>query len=210
MPADALRPTYEELVAENTALRERVAEVEQRNAQLQARLGEREAALKTALGQLEAARRAGTRQAAPLSKGPPKENPRRPGQKAGRRSAHREKPPQVDRTVEVTLAHATCLTCGGNLVDHTVQVQYQVEIPPVTPIVTQFNLESARGEKCGARFRAWHSEQTCTGHLPWHCAGVQATSQRRWRPSGRFGQQWWCGRPREAIAATEEPGRPPS
>jgi len=61
MTADALRPTYEDLVAENTALRERVAEVEQRNAHLQARLDEREAALKTALGQLEAARRAGQR-----------------------------------------------------------------------------------------------------------------------------------------------------
>ena len=160
MPADALRPNYEELAAENTALRQRVAELEQRNAQLQARLGELEAALKTALGQLEAARRAGKRQAAPFSKGPPKENPQRPGQKAGHPPTHRGKPPRVDRTVEVTLAHATCLTCGGNLVDYTVQVQYQVEIPPVQPIVTQFNVETARCAKCGQRFQARHPEQT--------------------------------------------------
>ena len=160
MTADALRPNYEELAAENTALRQRVAELEQRNAQLQARLGELEAALKTALGQLEAARRAGKRQAAPFSKGPPKENPQRPGQKVGHPPAHREKPAQIDRTLEVKLAHAICLRCGGKLVERTMQVQYQVEIPPVQPLVTQFNVETARCAQCGQRFQARHPEQT--------------------------------------------------
>jgi hypothetical protein len=123
MTADALRPTYEELVAEHTALRERVAEVEQRNAHLQACRGEPEAVLKTVLGQLEAARRAGRRQAAPCSQGPPKENPRRPGPKAGHPPGQREQPPPVDRTLEVKLAHATGLRCGGELLDPTIPMQ---------------------------------------------------------------------------------------
>ena len=146
MTDDASRPSYEELAAENAALRQRVAE-----------LG---AALKTALEQLEAARRAGKRQAAPFSKGPPKANSKPPGRKVGHPPAHREKPKQVDRTLDVKLPHATCLKCGGELVERTIQVQYQVEIPPVKPVVTQFNVESARCLRCQERFQARHPEQT--------------------------------------------------
>src|SRR3990172_6923159 len=153
MSGEASRPSYEELAAENAALRERVVELEQR-------ISELEAALKTALEQLEAARRAGKRQAAPFSKGPPKANPKPPGRKAGHPPSHREKPQQVDRTLDVKLPHGTCLKCGGQLVDQAIQVQYQVEIPPVRPIVTQFNVESARCASCGERFQARHPEQT--------------------------------------------------
>lgn len=153
MTGEASRPSYEELAAENAALRERVAELEQR-------ISELEAALKAALEQLEAARRAGKRQAAPFSKGPPKDSPKPPGRKVGHPPAHREKPQQVDRTLDVKLSHAACLRCGGELVDQTIQVQYQVEIPPVKPIVTQFNVESARCASCGERFQARHPEQT--------------------------------------------------
>lgn len=147
------RPSYEELVAENATLRQRVAELEQRVVEL-------EAALKTALEHLEAARRAGKRQAAPFSKGPPKADPKPPGRKVGHPPAQRAKPEQVDRTLDVQLAHRTCLVCGGDLVEHTIQVQYQVEIPPVRPIVTQFNIESARCAECGRRTQARHPEQT--------------------------------------------------
>ena len=62
----------ERLRAENAALRERVAELEEVVAQLKAELE----GLK---GQLEEAERAGKRQAAPFSKGPPQANPKRPG-----------------------------------------------------------------------------------------------------------------------------------
>jgi transposase len=46
------------------------------------------------------------------------------------------------------------------LVDYTIHVQYQVEIPPVQPIVTQFNIEVARCAQCGQRAQAHHPEQT--------------------------------------------------
>lgn len=65
MTGDTSRPGYEELAAENAALRQRVGELSQRVVEL-------EAALKGTLEQLETARRAGKRQAAPFSKGPPK------------------------------------------------------------------------------------------------------------------------------------------
>ncbi|MER3406777.1 MAG: hypothetical protein C4289_17745, partial [Chloroflexota bacterium] len=149
------RPRDDDRVAENAALRQRIANLEQRGGEgegqltaAQQRIAELETALKAALEQFEAARRAGKRQAAPFSKGPPKENPQRPGQKAGHPAVHREKPTQVERTLEVKLSHAPCLTCGGALVDHTIQVQYQVAIPPV---VTPFNVETARCAQGGQR-----------------------------------------------------------
>ncbi len=172
MTDGASRPSYEELVADNAALRQRVAELEQRIVEL-------EAALKAALEQLEAARRAGKRQAAPFSKGPPKPNPKPSGRKAGHPPAHREKPRQVDRTLDVKLPHATCLKCRGELVDQTIQVQYQVEIPPVKPVVTQFNVEAARCASCGARFQGRHPDPS-RPRMPWE------------RPPSRLGRGPWA------------------
>jgi transposase len=134
------------LAAENAALKQRVTALE--------------AALKEALAQLEAARRAGKRRAAPFSRGERKANPKPPGRKKGHPPTHRAKPTRVDRVLEVKLNRTTCLACGGELVDHTIHVQYQVEIPPVQPVVTQFNIEVARCAACGQRAQARHPEQT--------------------------------------------------
>ncbi len=139
-------PNYDELVSENAALKRRIAELE--------------AALKEALAQLEAARRAGKRQAAPFSRGERKADPKPPGRQVGHRPDHRPKPKRVDRTLDVKLNRTTCLDCGGELVDPTVHVQYQVDIPPVEPVVTQFNIEVARCAACGQRAQARHAEQT--------------------------------------------------
>ena len=109
---------------------------------------------------MEAARRANKRQAAPFSRGEPKANPKPPGRKQGHPPAHRSRPQRVDRVLEVQLNRTTCLVCGGELVDHTIHVQYQVEIPPVQPVVTQFNIEVARCVECGQRAQARHPEQT--------------------------------------------------
>jgi hypothetical protein len=110
MTVDARRPSDDDLVTENATLRRRVAEREQRVAAL-------EVALQTALDQLDAARRAGTWQATPFSKGPPKENPQRPGPKAGHPAAHRQQPERVDRTLAGTLAHTTCPPCERHLIE---------------------------------------------------------------------------------------------
>jgi transposase len=144
---------YDELIIENESLR---AE----NLALQQRISELEAALKATLEELEAARRAGKRQAAPFSKGQRKPNPKRPGRPKGHAPAHRQTPTRIDRVLDVPLNHTRCLKCGGELQDHTIQVQYQVEIPKVQPHVTQFNIASARCTRCGQRAQARHAEQT--------------------------------------------------
>jgi transposase len=141
----------ERLRAENAALRQRVTELEEEVAQLKAEL-------ERLRSQLEEAERAGKRQAAPFSKGPPKANPKRPGRKVGHAPAHRPRPERVDRTLEAELP-AACPDCGGELVNHRVEEQFVIDIPPVEPIVTQFNVHIADCARCGKRVQGRHPEQ---------------------------------------------------
>jgi transposase len=144
--------TLEELVAENEALR---AE----NAALKQRLVELEALVKALQAQLEAALRAGKRQAAPFSKGTPKAEPKTPGRKAGHPAAQRPKPQRVDRVEDAPLP-ARCPSCGGPVVPDRVEVQYQVDIPPVQPVVTQFDVHIGYCADCQRRLQGHHPQQT--------------------------------------------------
>lgn len=141
----------ERLRGENAALRQRITELEEVVAQMKAELE----GLK---GQLEEAERAGKRQAAPFSKGPPKANPKRPGRKAGHAPAHRPRPERVDRRLEAELP-PVCPDCGGELAKHRVEEQFVIDIPPVEPIVTQFNVHIADCVECGKRVQGRHAEQ---------------------------------------------------
>src|SRR4051812_17045247 len=97
--------------------------------------------------ELEQARRAGKRQAAPFSKGPPKPHPKRPGREPGHPPAHRAAPPpeQVDRTVEVPPPES-CPRCRAWLDDTPVTVhdQYQIDLPEPKPVVTRFRVPVGR------------------------------------------------------------------
>jgi len=129
-------------------------------ARLGARVAELEAQVTQLKGQLEEAQRAAKRQAAPFSKGPPKANPKRPGRKPGHAPARRPKPEHVDRVVEVPLPQESCPACGSLLTDERVEEQFLVDIPPVKPIVTQFNVHIAYCPACGRRVQGRHPEQT--------------------------------------------------
>jgi transposase len=113
--------------------------------------------------ELEQARRAGKRQAAPFSKGPPRPHPKRPGRPPGHPAHHRPVPPpeQVDRTVEVPLP-STCPECRAPLDDAPVTVhdQYQIDLPEPKPIVTRFRVPVTRCPACFRRVQGRHPEQT--------------------------------------------------
>lgn len=144
--------TKAELVAENERLKQRVAELE--------------AALKEALAQLEAQKQASKRQAAPFSKGKKKSKPKRPGRKKGHKPAHRAKPDKVDQELDAPLKQSCCLHCGGRLSAPRIEQQYQIDIPPVEPVVTQFNIEVAHCTHCGRQTQGRHPEQTSDGLGP--------------------------------------------
>jgi transposase len=125
-----------------------------RIADLEARI----AALEQALQQ---ASRAGKRQAAPFSKGPPKPDPKRPGRKPGDgygpNRAFRAAPPRVDEVHDAPLP-ARC-PCGGGIDPAGTACQYQVEIPRA-PVYRRFDVRVGRCRDCGKRVQGRHPLQT--------------------------------------------------
>jgi len=148
--------TKAELIAENKKLKAKIAELEEEVVELRGRL-------KEALAQLEAKGRAGKRQAAPFSREEKKEDCKRPGRKKGHKGAHRAKPDKVDRVLEAPLRQSCCLHCGGELSEARIEEQYQIDIPPVEPVVTQFKIEVARCSQCGRQAQGRHPEQISDG-----------------------------------------------
>lgn len=146
------------LLTQNQKLQRRIADLEVQNKALEERVAALESevaslnkALEEAHSALLAQKRVGKRQAAPFSKGKKKDNPRQPGRKKGHQAARRPVPEKADREVDVPLAQPRCLHCGGELVQRKVMPQYQIDIPPVEPVVTRFKVETARCACCGKR-----------------------------------------------------------
>jgi transposase len=129
------------------------ADRDQRIADLEARIAALEA-------RLAALARAGKRQAAPFSKGPPKSDPKKPGRKSGTdygTQASRSIPTEIDEVLEARLpAHCDC---GGPIVPDKVEHQYQTEIPR-KPIHRQFNVHVGHCNRCGERVQGRHPLQT--------------------------------------------------
>ena len=146
---DGRAPTYDELL-----------ELTRRQAR---QIDELRSEVQRLKAELEQARRAGKRQAAPFSKGPPKAHPKRPGRKPGHPPSHRPAPPpeQVDRTVEVPLPQ-DCPECHTSLegAPTTVHDQYQIDLPEPRPVITRFRVPVARCPACYRRVQGRHPEQT--------------------------------------------------
>jgi transposase len=140
------------LEAQNEALKKRVAELEGEVASLNKALAEARSALL-------AQKRASKRQAAPFSRGKKEDKPRKPGRKKGHKATHRPVPERVDREVDVPLVQPYCLYCGGELETRRIMPQYQIDIPPVEPVITRFNVETARCACCGRRAQGRNPQQ---------------------------------------------------
>jgi transposase len=130
---------------------------------LQRRVAELEAQVGRLTRSLEQQQRAGKRQAAPFAKGPPADQPKKPGSKPGAAygtKAHRPPPPpeQIAETYEAPLPDA-CPDCGGPLDESHVEQQYQTEIPR-TPVHRQFNVHVGRCRCCRRRVQGRHPLQT--------------------------------------------------
>lgn len=142
-----VKPTYEELEAENQRLRARVADLEEKVRRIEKAL--------------EGALRRSNRQAAPFSKGPPKAQPKPPGRKAGDQygePVRRAVPPTVDEVHEASLPDA-CPGCGGEIMETHVDRQYHTEIPR-RPIYRQFNIHVGECTTCRRHLRGRHPLQT--------------------------------------------------
>jgi len=131
-------------------------------AQKDRRIAELEGQVRQLTAQLQEVLRANKRQAAPFSKGPPKDPPATPGRKAGRDygpKAHRPIPRQKpDEVIDVPLPDR-CPDCGSPTSDdHQVQ-QFQTEIPR-RPILRRFDIHIGHCRHCGRRIQGRHPLQT--------------------------------------------------
>ncbi|MGH2842641.1 MAG: IS66 family transposase [Solirubrobacteraceae bacterium] len=111
-------------------------------------------------GLLEETRRAGKRQAAPFSRGKGKENPGRPGRKAGDgygRKAHRQAPERFDEEYEAPTPDRC--ECGGTIEQVDVVYQFQEELPVVVAIRRRFRVYRGRCGCCGKRHQGRHPYQ---------------------------------------------------
>jgi transposase len=148
-------PTYDELAVEvrrlaveNAELGERVVALEAENA----RLG----------SLVEELRRAGKRQAAPFAK-PRKQNPRRPGRKAGERYGRhgRRRPPpgEPDEVLDAPVP-GRCPFCGGLVEVESWGEQWTEDIPEARTTTTLVRIPLCRCRQCGRRSRGRHPAQS--------------------------------------------------
>ncbi len=141
-------PAYEDLVAENTQLRQRLAELEAR--------------LEAALAEIERLKRQGKRQAAPFSTGARVAKPKKPGRKRGQgRFTRRPAPPPENYTtqVPVPVIATACGGCGNALTPVGVETVTMTDLPPQVALeITAYHLQLCQCAGCGQRVRATHPE----------------------------------------------------
>lgn len=124
-------------------------------------LMERIRELEARLAELE---RAGKRQAAPFSHGPPKQHPKTPGRKAGKRHGrhgHRSPPGPEDAIHEYHEAPlpSCCPHCSGPIDETGIDFQYQTDIPR-QPLRRRFTIHRGRCRQCGRSVHGRHPLQT--------------------------------------------------
>jgi transposase len=129
------------------------------NARLYQRVADLEAEILRLRQELDEVRRQQHRQAAPFRRKQRNANPKKPGRPKGHEPALRPTPTpdHIDRVIHVPCDE--CPQCHMPLYDHKVVVQYQTDLPPITPIVTQFNIETGRCPCCREVRQGRHPEQ---------------------------------------------------
>jgi transposase len=142
----SLQQCLGQLQADNVRLERRCAKLKNDNRRLRQ--------------QLDEAQRQSHRQASPFRRRERKARCKRPGRRRGHKADLRPTPTpaQIDRVVDVPIR--LCPECKVELVDPKISVQYQTDLPPIVPIVTQFNIESGWCPCCRQRWQGRHAEQT--------------------------------------------------
>jgi len=108
--------------------------------------------------ELDETRRQAHRQANPFRRRQHKKRKKKPGRRSGHPANLRPTPEHVDRVLNVPCG--LCPDCQVELVDPQIVVQYQTDLPPIMPIVTQFNIESGWCPCCRQRRQGRHPQQT--------------------------------------------------
>jgi len=138
-----------DVVRENEALRQRVAELAATIAALRA--------------ENERLKRRQHRQAAPFSKETPVVNPKRPGRKPGQgRFAYRPAPPPeavTEPPIAVPVMEPVCPHCGGALVEDGTEIASITDLPEQPrPVVRHYRVAVCHCQSCGRSVRGRHPD----------------------------------------------------
>jgi hypothetical protein len=142
---------------------QRISELENQLAQALETIDELKGQVRQLQEEVESQKRAGKRQATPFSRQKKARKPKRRGRRAGQgKFNHKEKstPDEVDETKEAPLA--CCQECGGGLTKMKEHEHYEVDIPPVKPVVTRYVTHSGYCGNCKKRVRSRHPDQIST------------------------------------------------
>ena len=123
---------------------------------LQARLAELEAENARLRVQAETSAREQARQANRFRRRQLKKRRKKPGRKPGHVAAVRPTP-TPDRIIDVPLPQ--CPDCQAPLYDRSTVTQFQTDLPPIVPIVTQFNIQTGYCTCCQQYRQGRHPEQ---------------------------------------------------
>jgi transposase len=136
-----------------------IARLQRRITHLERRLDKLEAENRRLREQLDEARREVHRQTTPFRRRHLKLRQKKPGRRKGHAPANRPTPPpeRIDRVIDVPCRR--CPDCQADLVDPGVVIQYQTDLPPIVPIVTQFNIETGYCPCCRLYCQGRHPEQ---------------------------------------------------
>ncbi len=126
---------------------------------LRQRVSELEAEIQRLRQQLDEARRETHRQTTRFRRRKLRRRRKRAGRPAGHVPANRPTPTpeQIDRVIPVPCTH--CPDCNVPLCDPKIVCQFQTDLPPITPIVTQFNIETGWCPCCRHTWQGRHPEQ---------------------------------------------------
>jgi transposase len=124
------------------------------------RIAELEEELAQLREQLRQAEREDHRQAHPFRREQGTTDPKKPGRRKGHKADLRPvpTPEPIDRVIDVPLDQ--CPLCDVPLYDPGQVVQYQTDLPPIVPIVTQFNIATGYCPCCRQYWQGRHPEQT--------------------------------------------------
>jgi transposase len=124
------------------------------------RIAELEEEVKRLRQQLGQSERQENRQAHPFRREHSIAHPKKPGRRKGHKADLRPvpTPDQIDRVIDVPLDK--CPLCDVWLYDQDQVVQYQTDLPPIVPIVTQFNIETGYCPCCRQYWQGRHPDQT--------------------------------------------------
>jgi transposase len=124
--------------------------------EIEARLARVEAENGRLRRELESTRREQSRQANRFRRRNLKKRRKKAGRKTGHPAAVRPTP-QPDRVIDVPLPE--CPDCHAPLYDRDIVTQFQTDLPPIVPVVTQFNIQTGYCTCCHRYRQGSHPEQ---------------------------------------------------